>query len=331
MLDLAALDVAIGLIFLFFILSLICSSINESVAYALGWRAKTLREGVTNLLSGNATITPEGRSLARLVYEHPLVQGLARPGSKRWPSYIPSRTFVAALLSIGTSGDSPQDVRKLKDAIAAIPNDQVQVALYGLLQRAQGDPQRFQAAAEEWFDDAMERVSGWYRRKVQLALTVIAAALAIFLNADTIQIARNLWSDQAVRKAVVERAGATPESGTEQPQIREIAATVDDLEELKIPLGWSTADDPTPATPDPQRLVWPWDDWGWFFAKLLGLTLTAAALTLGAPFWFDVLSKVARLRASGAPPPTTDAVRKGEGEEKRAGPTASAAPEEPHD
>ena len=331
MLDLAALDVAIGVVFLFFILSLICSSINEFVAYLFGWRAQTLREGVVNLLSGNTTITPEGRSLARQVFEHPLVQGLARPGSKRWPSYIPSRTFVTALLSLGDAAHSPHATRKLEDAIKAIPNDQVQAALMGLLQRTEGDAQRFQAAAEEWFDDAMERVSGWYRRKVQLALTVIAAALTLFLNADTIQIARNLWADQAVRKAVVERASATSASGAEQPQIREIAATVDDLEELKIPLGWSTADDPTPETPDPQRLVWPWSDWGWFFAKLLGLTLTTAALTLGAPFWFDVLSKVARLRASGAPPPTTDAVRKGEGEEKRAGPTASAAPEEPHD
>jgi hypothetical protein len=335
MLDLAALDVAVGLIFLFFILSLICSSVNEFVSYLFRWRAKTLREGIVNLLSGESEVTPEGRALARQVYEHPLVQGLVRPSAKRsWPSYIPARTFVSALLSLREGEEDetgePQ-ARSVEEAIAAVPNARVRKALDGLYQRAQGDAQRFQAGAEEWFDDAMERVSGWYRRRVQIALTVIAAGLALALNADTVQIARHLWSDKAVRTAVIERASAVSETGVEQPDIREVATTVDELDELNIPLGWSTADDPTPETPDPQRLLWPWDDWGWFFGKLLGLALTTAALTLGAPFWFDVLSKVARVRASGAPPPTTDAVRKGEGEEKRAGPTASAAPEEPHD
>ncbi|MGH3115158.1 MAG: hypothetical protein ACRDOP_16980, partial [Gaiellaceae bacterium] len=51
----------------------------------------------------------------------------------------------------------------------------------------------------------------------------------------------------------------------------------------------------------------------------LGLLLTAAALTLGAPFWFDMLSKVARIRSAGAPPPASDSIRKGEGEQTRAG------------
>jgi hypothetical protein len=39
--------------------------------------------------------------------------------------------------------------------------------------------------------------------------------------------------------------------------------------------------------------------------KIAGILLTAAALMLGAPFWFDVLGKVARLRSSGkrADPP----------------------------
>ena len=45
---------------------------------------------------------------------------------------------------------------------------------------------------------------------------------------------------------------------------------------------------------------------------------------LGAPFWFDLLSKVVRVRSTGAPPPASDAVRSGEGEQTRAGPAAPA-------
>jgi hypothetical protein len=316
-LDLAALDVAIGLVFLFFILSLICSAIQEFVAGLLNWRAKMLRVGVQNLLSGTPQITAEGRRLADTVYQHSLIQALIRPGRSRLPSYIPSRTFIAALLNVGAAAADPaKTVAELQKTIDAIDNAQVKRSLTALLQRAGDDIEKFQRTAEEWFDDAMERVSGWYRRKVQIALTIIAALLVAFLNADTIRLAQNLWTDQNVRKAVVASAGAELREPREAPEIRDVAQTVDELEELDIPLGWAG------------------DDWAgvdWLLMKILGLVLTAAALTLGAPFWFDVLSKVARLRATGAPPPTTDAVRKGEGEEKRAGPTASAAPEEPHD
>ncbi len=333
MFDFAALDVAIGLIFLFFILSLICSAINEFVASMLRWRAAFLREGVENLLSGTDDRS-KGAELAEQIYRHPLIQGLVKPGwgkRRRWPSYIPSRTFVAALLGDASDGAAPQTTAAMEDAINRIPSEEVRRAMTALLHRSQGNLALFQARAEEWYDDAMERVSGWYRRRIQVVLTLIAAALALALNVDTIQVARHLWSDDAVRNTVVASAGVEGQARREPPDITQVARTVDELEELEIPMGWSVADDPTPETPNPRRLVYPWDDWGWFFGKVIGLVLTVAALTLGAPFWFDVLSKVARLRATGAPPPTTDAVRKGEGEEKRAGPTATAAPEEPHD
>jgi hypothetical protein len=60
-------------------------------------------------------------------------------------------------------------------------------------------------------------------------------------------------------------------------------------------------------------------------SKLIGLSLTAVAITFGAPFWFDLLSKLGRLRNSGAPPPTTDSIRHGEGEETRRGESATLA------
>jgi hypothetical protein len=311
--DLVALDVAIGLVFLYFILSLICSALQEFVASIFHWRSNTLRLGIHNLLSGTPELTAAGRRMTDAVHAHPLIQALIRPGTNRWPSYIPARTFVAALLNLG---GPTATVAELQEAIDKIESPQVKQSLTALLQRAGDDVERFQRTAEEWFDDAMERVSGWYRRKVQIALTVIAIVLVSLLNADSIRLARNLWTDQGVRKAVVASAGAEVRAPRAQTEITEVAETVEELDQLEIPLGWRGDG---------------WDGVDWLLAKLVGLALTATALTLGAPFWFDVLSKVARLRATGAPPPTTDAVRKGEGEEKRAGPTASAAPEEPRD
>ena len=62
-----------------------------------------------------------------------------------------------------------------------------------------------------------------------------------------------------------------------------------------------------------------------WLAKFVGLALTIGAVMLGAPFWFDLLSKLGRLRNSGAPPTATDATRVGEGEETRRGDSTSLA------
>ena len=166
-----ALEVVIGLCFVYFVLSLICSAVTESIASLKGWRAAKLELGIKNLLSGSDTVTKEGEALAKQVYDHPLVQALVRPktgkkAGKRppWPSYIPSRTFISALLDIGASqslGDKSGvdmavvdvDVQK---AIAAIPSAKVQEALLALYRDSKGDVESFRRHAEQWFDDSMQ-------------------------------------------------------------------------------------------------------------------------------------------------------------------------------
>jgi len=62
---------------------------------------------------------------------------------------------------------------------------------------------------------------------------------------------------------------------------------VTDLRALGLPIGWTKENRPDNA-------------WGWG-GKVFGLVVTGFALMLGAPFWFDTLSKLARLRATGKP------------------------------
>ncbi len=308
MLDSAVLDVAIGLIFVFVILSLACSALNETISGMFNWRAQFLRRGIANLLE--PANLERGLEQTGKLLEHPLLNAFVRPVTPRskrrhYPSYVPSRTFVAALLDFDQAGTK----RDIEAAIAAVPSEDARKALTVLLARADGNVAQFTRDAERWFDDSMERVSGWYRRRVQKVLWALALALVLALNIDSFRIAEQLWTQKAVRAAVVARAEAVrPE--TASTDLREVADDVTDLEQLSIPIGWTTETRPEGS-----------DDWLLCGAlKVLGLLVTAAALTLGAPFWFDVLSKVARLRSAGAPPPATDAVRRGEGEETRAGP-----------
>ena len=77
-------DVAIGLIFFYVVLSLICSAVQELVASALALRSKNLEKGISNLL---------GSEYANKVYEHPLIKHLSKPGQK--PSYVRPSIFAA--------------------------------------------------------------------------------------------------------------------------------------------------------------------------------------------------------------------------------------------
>ena len=69
------LEVAISVIFVYLLLSLVCSVLNESIARILALRADTLEAGIRNLLND-----PAGQGLAEQFYGHPLIKGLARQG-----------------------------------------------------------------------------------------------------------------------------------------------------------------------------------------------------------------------------------------------------------
>jgi hypothetical protein len=339
MLNYPAVDVAIGLVFVFFILALVCSGINEGISSTLRWRAQDLERGLWELLRDPEQTAEQATAALEAVKKHPLIapmlyrqnkvdgkarqvrtkDGRLKTSSKTdFPSYIPSRTFASALLGLDqavviTKGvDVRTGMRKLGDSIEAIPSKSVQDALMALLTSAQGDAVHFRHSVEQWYDDHMERVSGWYRRRIQKVLWILAFAVAIALNADTLQIAKRLWVDPTQRAAIVSQAQSS--TGTEN--------TTRQLGSLPIPLGWHLASERN----DPQGFPFyekPSMAWS-LLAKLIGLTLTAVAISFGAPFWFDTLSKLARLRNSGAPPPASDAVRHGEGEEMRRGPGPEA-------
>jgi hypothetical protein len=315
-----ALDVAIGLSFVYFVLSLVCSALNESVAAITARRAKFLREGLRTLL-GAGRGQPSG-ALEQL-YKHPLVKNMIREpreilGKKlrtRYPSYLPSRTFAVALLDFPAQGtDTVPSGRSLTDSIAAIQNAEVRTAIQALVREGDTQVEHVRHRIEQWYDDTMERVSGWYRRRVQLWLWVFAILTTIVLNADTLQLGQTLWTRPTTRAAVVDAARKAVAEGEQgQKAVQNVKA----LEATNLPIGWHFGKG---SGNDPRRL--PGSFTGWV-AKLVGLLLTASALTLGAPFWFDALSRIARIRSSGAPPPASDAVRKGEGEQQRVGPVGA--------
>ena len=317
----ALIDVAVGLIFTYLLLGLIASALQETVAAAMQWRGKALRDGLRALLH-----EPRG-ALFQSVFGHALIQP---PQDSRLPSYVPARNFSAALTDSLLDGSHAPLFSQVENSVVALPNSAVKQALTSLLTQAAGDYASFKTHVESWFDNAMDRVSGVYKRRAHAFALAFGLLVAVIFNVDSIDITRTLWLDPVKRAQIVGQAQKFADTHTQAPSDRTGAAndtaagTTPDaanaaagatsrpadaaattLESLPIPLGWPSVRNHTDS----------W--WGIAFIrsllapnlagfwKLAGLLATALAVSLGAPFWFDLLQKFLNIRASGPVPAKT--------------------------
>jgi hypothetical protein len=213
----------------------------------------------------------------------------------------------------------PDALRNVQNAVEALPDGHTKESLFVLLDKTKremalvskeisaGEHQleRLRENLERWFDDAMDRFAGWYKRWTQLVTLIIATILVIVINADTILLANRLARDSALRGSIVAAAESTIQKISDDPTKSEAARRqlLADSASLNLPLGWISPKgiegaDPLAVGQPPQGFT------GWLL-KVTGLLLSILAVSLGAPFWFDTLSKFMNVRAAGPVPSKT--------------------------
>lgn len=272
-------EVAIGLVFCYCSISIIVSSINEAVSSALGTRAATLLASIKALLND-----PDFTGMARDLYNHAAISPLdggqvTKEGSlKNKPSYIPSRQFANALIDILQK--APTEAATIDQAILAIQDPQLKQLFQGMYLQAAGDVDKFRDELAAWFDNAMDRVAGQYKRHTQLICFLFGFLVAALLNIDTFHLFKTLWENPGYAAELAD----APKDATEA------------LKGLQtLPLGWTTF--PPDITLGEGLLM------------VVGWLLTACSVLFGAPFWFDLLQNFIQLRGSG-PKPDTAVTRK---------------------
>ena len=292
------LEVAIGVIFVYLLLSIMCTAANEWIAAMTRRRGETLRRGIAQLLSDQPVAG--GQELLQAFYAHPLIKSMMH--DKNHPTYLSPRNFSATLTDIITDAkDGRLAFNDVLTAVNNLPEGEVKRSLQALLRRSDDDLVQARLAIEGWFNDAMDRVSGWYKRRTQVWTIVLAAVLTLVANADTVQIARKLWTDPVLRAAVVEEAKAR----AQKPR-------------PTVSVEYKDEDDPTNPTitrnegnelSDKDRevlgqLVGWHSNWRetWSWLTPLGWLLTILAISMGAPFWFDMLNKIMNVRFAGKSP-----------------------------
>ena len=306
-------EVAIGLCFVYLLLAVICSTINETIAGITGRRADLLEKGINSLLADD----PE---LKKRLLDHPLITSLSQGGGAR-PSYIPASKFALALMDIITGdGKEANDSVALRAGMKKVGKTGLQQSLATVLADGRRNLASDQEKIEAWYNECMDRVSGWYKRHTQIWIWILAACVTLALDADTVQIFKVLWKNQGVRSAVVESAKARLQAP--HPESVPPLSTYQNQDKPKQAVAYAPESNQPLTKAEREQLSelvsWPKDyeslsallnekngEWklvGSLLLHILGWIFTMAAVSLGAPFWFDILKKFMNVRASGRSP-----------------------------
>jgi len=265
------LEVAIGLAFCYGTLALVVTTLQEALAATFRLRARMLRDAIRRMLNDRAS-----NGLAGALYAHPLVNPRAVPATPPTlqslraplPSYIEPANFALALADA-----IRKDAGSLAADIAAIPDPHTRHTLQTLYAQAGGDPARFQGALAAWFDTAMDRLSGVYKRRQLLVSFLLALLLAILFNIDSIHLFKALWQHPALTAQIT----AAP-AGLDGKVLAQL---------WTLPIGWQHF----PPAFDAR-----------FALQAAGWLVSASTTLFGAPFWFDILQRAVNLRSTGAKP-----------------------------
>jgi len=242
-----ALDVVIGLVFIYLLYSLLASIIQEIIATWIGLRANVLQQGIIRMLNDGDDgpwYTARFRSFWKVMkryhpdgfagafYHHPLVKYLGEDAFHNKPSYISAQNFSKIIIDL-LKGDNLALGTNAKDAIqqgldaaktrlnnkgtSAKPQESADTAVWAICPDtfqfinslwldSQGDVAKFQSLLEKWYEDAGERITGWYKRYVQLFLFFIGMGIAVVANVDTFEITAKLSNDPVLRQQIVSQA-----------------------------------------------------------------------------------------------------------------------------
>jgi hypothetical protein len=201
-------------------------------------------------------------------------------------------------------------------ALALVARDMPESPLRSFLSRLASrgalEPDEVKVAIQDWYSRVNDRVSVEYRSKTKLYLFLTGLGVTLLLNADTLQIANRLVKDEALRKFVAQDAvamatisnnaaaagktAATPPPAGVPPTPNPAVATspaegvaADALERLNIPLRWTPED--WEVLTGVVHVAEPRKFFGGLY-KILGLAITALALTMGAEFWYNLLKQL---------------------------------------
>jgi hypothetical protein len=217
------LDIIISLALVYALLSILVSIFIEWWNFRSKARGTFLKEAIGNMLKD-----PLNHDYGALFYDHFMISGLRSDG-KRPPQYISSNLFAEVLIDILSNQSlHKQEVKlthidaakgKQYELVGSAPPINLKERLeqsWKLMNgspfkdgmesfwlKAEGNTDKFKQLIEAWFNDHMDRVSGWYKIRQRNKLIFFGFVVAIGLNVDSLHLVKILSMDSALRNRLV--------------------------------------------------------------------------------------------------------------------------------
>jgi hypothetical protein len=302
MLGSQVLEVAIGLAVVFFILALAGSAVVELLSQILSKRSRDLRKAVGRIMAGQSSNLPRNpeagsneeaaKEFVEKLYDTSPIKSLVA-SAKRDPSYIAASAFGSGVMEYLGSGDLDEQIESLPDGLRS--------RVESAYATAENEVKKVQAELESWFDQSMDRLSGVYKRWARWVVLVSTIVIVLAVNADTVNIATELWESSILRQALIDASATVtdPSSGSAQ-SLSDVADELEKIEGLGIPLLWDCPDGCGGLSEWVARVQEEQP------RRALGWIITILLVSLGAPFWYGALTKLTSLRSAGSKPPTAD-------------------------
>jgi hypothetical protein len=298
----------------------------------------------TGTAAVNATLDTVRSEINRLAVDYPKLQASvegALLNVKVQKEQIES--IFNSLQQSEITRESTSDKVRLGIAAMAVTHPRLKQILHALINgaddylwQAENIMKQARENVEKWFDNSMDRLSGWYKRRAQLLAFTIGFVIAVFANVDSVLLANQLWRQPTLRDKLELQAALLVlqnQNETEQESLDQAVLSSAEIGAMSLPIGWIgkpqainskglvnvSADKSVACALIPKNgddiygfsitgRCYPianapfiYDLSGWL-QKFLGLLITGLAAAQGAPFWFDVLKKVVNVRSSGTNP-----------------------------
>jgi hypothetical protein len=279
-------------------------------------------QGVAGQLSSRQLTLERTTSTGRLpkITAQKTEIGGRRSQLRSLPAYISAKSFAEAVVDLVVP--NPQGQTEMTDIETIIeklpPWLPFRQSLETLVKNADGDLNRFRTSLEQWYDDHMDRVSGWYKRRTAIITLIAGAIIVILLNLNALTIGRTLYTETAVSAAVSAVATKAPpascsSSSTSQQCLADLEAQLSAAAAAGLPVGWGTVRAcQVPGVRcnwmDERGIFSPYGNSGWQLVLVLtGFLIMVVSVVPGAQFWFGLLSKLGSLRSTGPKPASSSA------------------------
>ena len=296
-------DVALSLVAIFFILCTSVASFNEVITAFIKGRGRFLKRSISVLLdeANNIGFMDKIYSSPH-IYKDRIFSWLGR--KSYLPANISADNFSNAIMEEVNKlfSNSPEvSIDKLLESVRNMPEGHLKNLFLQFTYGVEGDLEKVKGKIVAWYNLNMDSVSKLYKLRLKTISLITGLIFCIVLNIDAINYTAFLWTNKNSRDIIVNYAeglaqrpapiekSVNPDSVNIVSNIKAMQDSLQVISQFNIPLGWDhvLSDNSFIAKKGNQP------NWLLFgLIKVIGIFLSATAISMGAPFWFEVLNKI---------------------------------------